>query len=353
MLRTIISFTPFMVCLFWLIVYLPGYRKYDSAKKVFTWFLQICTVLYFCHALFFTVGQRHILECIWALCSLSVYSISYLYICALTTSNPDGVRRYWVLLPGIIVFILMLVYPGTSFDMVRVILFTIQVVFVCCSGMKMLSSFERLVTSSYADTEGRTVTVVKNLLFAFVLTSLLSVSANIVGRSVFASDIRLLAPIALLFSSILFAISYIEYNRDFSYKDFSGGTAEDYLETMESTEVFGRRLDQLMAEKKLYLKKNLKINDVAALMGSYTMYLSHYINEFKGEPFSDYINRLRVDYAKTILIDEDESKRTDAEQLGFSSERSFYRNFKKFTGMTPAQWKKRNKNVRSSHIENF
>jgi len=29
-----------------------------------------------------------------------------------------------------------------------------------------------------------------------------------------------------------------------------------------------------------------------------------------------------------------------AGQLGFASEQSFYRNFKKFTGMTPAQWKK-------------
>jgi len=346
MLRTIISFTPFMVCLFWLIVYLPGYRKYDSAKRVFTWFLQVCTVLYFCHALFFTVGQRHILECIWALCSLSVYSISYLYICALTTNVPDGIRRYWVLLPGIVVFILMLVYPGTSFDLVRIILFTIQVVFVCCSGIKMLRSFEKLVTSCYADTEGRTVTAVKNLLFAFILTSLLSVSANIIGRSVFANDIRLLLPVALLFSSILFAISYTEYKRDFSYKDLSDEAAENNweVEATESDEVFGRKLDQLMTEKKLYLKKGLKINDVADQMGSYTMYVLHYINKFKGESFSGYINRLRIDYAKTILLDEDDSKSmAGAEQFGFTSERNFHRYFKKITGMTPSQWKERNK----------
>ena len=72
MLRTLFSFTPFYVCLFWLITFVIHYRKCDTAKRMLTGFLCTCVVLYFCHALYFTIGLPHPMECLWTLCSLSV-----------------------------------------------------------------------------------------------------------------------------------------------------------------------------------------------------------------------------------------------------------------------------------------
>ncbi|WP_295437171.1 AraC family transcriptional regulator [uncultured Prevotella sp.] len=37
---------------------------------------------------------------------------------------------------------------------------------------------------------------------------------------------------------------------------------------------------------------------------------------------------------------------TIATQAGFTSEQSFYRNFKKFTGVTPAQWYEQKTNLK-------
>ena len=64
MLRTLFSFTPFYVCLFWLITFIIHYRKCDTAKRILTWFLCTCVVLYFCHALYFTIGLPHPMECL-------------------------------------------------------------------------------------------------------------------------------------------------------------------------------------------------------------------------------------------------------------------------------------------------
>ena len=56
--------------------------------------------------------------------------------------------------------------------------------------------------------------------------------------------------------------------------------------------------------------------------------------------FSDYINSLRVEHAKTLLSHDIETIKiiSIATQSGFSSEQSFYRNFFKLTGMKPLEW---------------
>lgn len=334
-----------MVCLIWLIIFALGYRKHNPAKKVLTWFLLTCSVLYFCHALFFTEGLSHTMNCVWAFCSLSVYPIYYLYIKALTTNVSNNCTQYWVLLPGLVYFVVSLFLPTGMLDIARIILFTIQIIFVCISGAKKLRAFDKLVASCYANIEGRETADVKYLLYAFVATSLLSAISNIAGRSFFAKEDSLLVPVAILFATMLFALSYLGYSRDFSYIELQKETSEDSPEddVPESGDVIGRKLDSLMREKKLFLEKGLKINDVATQIGSCRTYVSNYINQYKGENFSDYINKLRIEEAKTIMSGGDVKIIVLAEQLGFTNEQSFYRSFKKITGMTPVEWKNKNK----------
>ena len=348
MLRIVISFAPFMVCLFWLVVFALGYGRHNPSKKVLTWFLLACTVLYLCHALFFNRGISYSLECIWALCSLSVYPIYYLYIRALTGDFYGNISQFWVLVPGLAVTFLLVFFPGKASDMVRAVVAIVQIVLVCKYGVGRLRDFDRLVASCYANVEGRDTTDVKNLLIPLVATSALSASANILGKSFFADDDRLLLLVALLFAFMLFSLSYIGYTRDFSYMELSIETEDaDAAEMLpEPDEDLGRRLDALMKEKKYYRETGLTINDVAVQIGSCRTYVSNYINRVKGGSFSDYINGLRVEDAKTILKQDGNIKNyAIAEILGFANEQSFYRNFKKITGMTPAQWRKEGKGL--------
>jgi AraC-like DNA-binding protein len=55
-----------------------------------------------------------------------------------------------------------------------------------------------------------------------------------------------------------------------------------------------------------------------------------------GTSFSDYINGLRVDYASQLLEERPELSINDIMiKSGFTSSSAFYRNFKKFKGITP------------------
>lgn len=58
LLHVIFSFLPFEVCLFWTICFAVQCGKKDGPKRYFLAYIATCTVLYFCHALFFTLGLR-------------------------------------------------------------------------------------------------------------------------------------------------------------------------------------------------------------------------------------------------------------------------------------------------------
>ncbi|MCI4443775.1 MAG: AraC family transcriptional regulator, partial [Lentimicrobium sp.] len=98
-----------------------------------------------------------------------------------------------------------------------------------------------------------------------------------------------------------------------------------------------------------YIKKNKRFLDPAfsldrlsTEMGISTSKLSHLINQESGYNFPDYINLLRVEKAKKYLIKSDYSAYTIVAiglECGFNSKSTFYSAFKKFTNVTPSEFK--------------
>ena len=345
MLRILFSFIPFYVCLFWFITFITHYRKSDTAKRILTWFLFTCVVLYFCHALFFTVGLSHPMECLWTLCSLSVYPLYYAYICNLVSRPNAPFRLFLILLPGIIVAAAKFFLPLDEVDDARQMLCAIQIFGVIYFGYRKLRAFDREIANVYADTEGRDTTAVKHLLIAFVITSLCSTVANALGRHYFAQSDWMIFAVLTPFSVMLFALSYIGFTRNFSFEQFvEDSKVNDEIPIENTSEKeerdIGYCIEQIIITNQLYLTPNLKIGDVAKATGICRTYISTYINQTKGMSFSDYINGLRVEHAKNLLSHNTDNTKitTLATRSGFSSEQSFYRNFHKFTGMKPLEW---------------
>lgn len=250
----------------------------------------------------------------------------------------------WVLIPGAAVALFMYLLPGNASELARKALFFLQVVGVCWLGTKRLQKFDREISSNYADTEGLSVSDVRALLVAFVVTSVFSAIANAVGKQFFAESNALLSIVAIVFATMLYIISYLGFNRSFTYDKMAQEIPEDkHEEHKDEDDSLGCKIEYLMNEKKIFLQKGLTIADLVQQAGSCRTYISNYINQSKGMSFSDYINTLRIEEAKTILQSDQNIKLVSlSDRLGFTSEQSFYRNFKKFTGLTPAQWKKQN-----------
>jgi AraC-like DNA-binding protein len=101
------------------------------------------------------------------------------------------------------------------------------------------------------------------------------------------------------------------------------------------------RLKELMKNEKLYIESELTLAALAEKLGIHPNYLSQVINEKEGKSFYDYINTLRVEEFKRLLLIQENSKYTLmslAFDCGFNSKSSFNKNFKKVTGLSPSEY---------------
>ena len=102
-----------------------------------------------------------------------------------------------------------------------------------------------------------------------------------------------------------------------------------------------RELDAAMHKNRPYTNPNLKIAELASMVGSTSHTLSYLFNQYLDKSYYDYINEFRIEEFKKIVMSEDCSKYTLealAERCGFSSRASFFRSFKKATGITPNEY---------------
>lgn len=344
-LYVLFCFLPFVVCLFWFACFMVHCCKNDQPKHYLTVYLLTCTVLYLCHGVFFTLGLPYALECVWTLCSLSVYPLFYGYLCRLTSSDYRVRQLLPWLMPGAMVAAAKYALPDAGIDHVRLLLFTVQIVTVVYFGIRKLKEFDRRLQSVYADTEGRDTEAVHNLLVAIIIVSVLAGAANSIGKQFFGESLWLLALISLAFAAMQFALSYIGFVRNFTIDTLNDDDndndddASSYDDDDDSKSI-GRKIEQLMVEQHYFLKNDLKIGDLVKAVGSNRTYVSNYINTTYACSFSDYMNSLRIEHAKRLLASSPRGTKLSqiAEESGYANEQSFYRNFKKFVGMTPAEW---------------
>lgn len=88
-------------------------------------------------------------------------------------------------------------------------------------------------------------------------------------------------------------------------------------------------IEDAMWTKRCFLKTNLRVMDIAKLIGSNDKYVSQAINEVLHCGFNEYVNRLRIAFATTQLKEHPDMTLTEiAHNSGYSSLNTFYRNRK-------------------------
>ncbi|NER15080.1 helix-turn-helix domain-containing protein [Leptobacterium flavescens] len=119
-------------------------------------------------------------------------------------------------------------------------------------------------------------------------------------------------------------------------KEQLSGASEDFNKLNE-------KLRSLLETDKPYLIPNLTLSDLAEKLGTSEKTLSHFLNNFLNVSFYDLINKHRVNEARENLRSKELEKYSIigiGSLCGFSSKSSFYRVFKKETGLTPLSYKK-------------
>lgn len=107
---------------------------------------------------------------------------------------------------------------------------------------------------------------------------------------------------------------------------------EDYL----------NRLNQYM-DKKPYLDPDFNLDQLAKELKMYKHHCSQLLNKKCGQNFSTYVNLKRLEHACFLLTDSTVNIHIEdiAENCGFKSKASFYRNFNGHIGCTPTEYRRR------------
>jgi len=107
------------------------------------------------------------------------------------------------------------------------------------------------------------------------------------------------------------------------------------------------RLETIMLEQQAYLRPDLTLPRLADAVGCSVNHLSQVINAGFEMSFFDYLNRHRIQYAKGLLENLNNSNGAIlniAFTVGFNSNSAFYAAFKKCVGQTPAQYRRAKNN---------
>lgn len=108
-----------------------------------------------------------------------------------------------------------------------------------------------------------------------------------------------------------------------------------------------RQIEKVVHHSKSYLKPDFTIYKLSVESGIPVHHLRYYFKK-SGLSFTNFKNKLRINYAVTILGNNEHKKFSVegvGQQAGFTSNASFFTEFKKETGQTPAEYARCRKDI--------
>lgn len=360
MIHLIVSFLPLAVCAFWSVAIALNLWEQGNhaARRQLLWWAITATLIYAGHFVFFNrmTSEIPVSDTIYVVCNLLVYPLYLYYITMLTQGTVSSRQRWLTVLPPVIIGIIVAtVYVMMSGDECRQFvdtylyknsmeglaglalvqavvhhlakgLFAIGVLIVLFVGIRRIRRYNRLIDSIYADNDDKRLYGITTILILMVLTAVLSFVVNAVGRFVFLSSEIPFAVLACFFSGLLYLLCYRGFVQQFSFADIAQEECEETADNVpqESYSNLLQRID----EEHLYLKPGLTLAELAQMLGTNRTMLSKLVNEETGMPFAEFINRKRIAYVRRLEKEHPELRKEElAEQAGYTSMRSFYRNY--------------------------
>ena len=83
----------------------------------------------------------------------------------------------------------------------------------------------------------------------------------------------------------------------------------------------------------------LTLEEVSRNAGVSKYYFVRVFHEVTGESFVKYLNKVRCDYAKQLLLNSDKPISRICEECGFFAPSYFSRTFKKYVGVLPSEYR--------------
>ena len=373
MLQDLLTSAPVIVCSLNTMMLLLNWRRQPNSAVGWLTVWSVATMLlYACHFLYFQHATEFlpVSDSLYTVCNLVVYPLYLIYISEQTDLQPLSSKPLLVggvlvlgLLGGVIIFTLYAVMDESeTHEFINTFLynnrsdglegtawlqsvahrtcqtiFAVEVVVVAMIGYRKIKRYNRTLEQLCADTDDKSLRPIGIILQLLVVTGVLSFAVNYIGRQHFADSLWLAVP-ALVFSVLLFSITWVGLNYHTTLRDISnskvttGTTVEENKPASQNDQrAMKNQLEQLMMQERIFLRQDLRLDDVALMLGTNRTYLLATLRNEMGMTFKEYINRQRIAYAEELMRRVPNiSKIEVASQSGYGTPSSFYRNMKAY-----------------------
>lgn len=265
-------------------------------------------------------------------------------------------KKIWHLIPFVIAFlfkIMEIFFLGKKLYLIFEVeidpyyfIMNIQILLYMVFCLKILKNYLSEIKEHYSEIDKKNLSWLSTIVLAFFFMWLIDFVGYLVIISI---PEKLFLMTYLTFISLLINFvfaNYIIYKGLENPELYSGIEFEGYkynksaLSESEKENIAEKIID-LVDKQKAYLNPSLTLNNISDSIQTNPKYISQVINEVLGKNFFDLVNSYRIEHAKK-LIAADKNNSTILQILyesGFNSKSAFNTVFKKFTGITPTQYK--------------
>jgi len=245
--------------------------------------------------------------------------------------------------PEIQAFAIEKVKKGKDISTILISVFGLAYELAYLAAVKIrIRAYRRKIKDQFSNIDKINLNWLNFFVNIFILSFLASTVANAVRHSQFehlgeGAIIVGLIGLFLFISSVL--LKGLHQNEIFlgSHPKLSNDSTK-----LEGKEALLQKLKQHLETSKPYLNPEVTLNELAQQLNVPPRQLSTLINQELGQTFFDMINRYRIEEAKRRIRESEDKKLTILEvmyQVGFNSKSSFNTAFKKYTAVTPSDYK--------------
>lgn len=231
--------------------------------------------------------------------------------------------------------------------------FALVLIWIAASGGYLIATLRALhrhrqaLKAFYSNTHGRELRWLDAFLVLlaglWTASALALASDNLTSQSVMGGDVVLILTALVLLVLVVVTVGpkpglEDEVSEPPGPADSPAKYARSALSD-ERAQKIAERIEAAMARDQLHLDPGLSLTRLARHVATPANLVSQTLNEHLGATFFDYVAKWRVESAKPLIAAGEASVLAIALEVGFNTRSTFYKAFKRETGMTPQSYR--------------
>ncbi|MEM7086728.1 MAG: helix-turn-helix domain-containing protein, partial [Bacteroidota bacterium] len=234
---------------------------------------------------------------------------------------------------------------GSSINVIGLVVTTHFIIYLCIA-LKLIYAYRKRLKNTISSFYHISLFWLEGIIY-LQLTTIVVMLLESYFQSLIATDIFILViyvlALILIHCFYYLGLKQVRLFKGFNQEHTKTNVPKEYKIPEDLFNEYLNKLNAYVAQEKPYLEYNISLQDFSDKLSISPRNLSHVINKKFKRNFYDFINNYRLEQVKEHLKESNKSIKEIMYDCGFSNKATFNSIFKKNTGLTPTQFRERQK----------